>query len=521
MSQTTQHIVIVGGGSSGWLTANIIAAEFDPDAGIEVTLVESPSTPTVGVGEGTWPSMRSTLLKIGITETEFIETCSATLKQGTRFEGWRSDNTEAYYHPFTLPHGYADVNLAEYWNAGILGESSFAASVTPQYATCEAGLAPKQIQVPEYAYTLNYGYHLDAAKFAELLRKNAVDRLGVRHIQADVSAVSSSAEGDITALTTNAGSIKGDLFLDCSGFSSLLIGAHFGIPLSSQGNVLFNDSALAVQVPYCDAKEKIATTTLATAHQAGWFWDIGLQHRRGVGAVFSSRHTDRERMENALDDYLRASGYQSGLAGHSARLIEFEPGYRQQFWHRNCVAVGLSAGFIEPLEASALVLVELSARRVAERLPIIKTNMRAVADEFNREFTDRWGQIIEFLKLHYVLSDRTDSAYWIDHRRTASIPATLQEKLDDWRYRCPWHQDERRVDEMFPTASYQYVLYGMGFNSEVDPSVYRDALIRAQRARDLHEEVHRQSERFSAHLPKHRLLLEQVSAQGFSQRQPR
>ena len=275
-----------------------------------------------------------------------------------------------------------------------------------------------------------------------LLRANAVERLGVTHLLADVKAVQNNPHGDIEALDTTAGALPGDLFVDCSGFRSLLLGEHFKVPLSSQRNILFNDRALAVQVPYNDPGDSIATTTRATAHHAGWFWDIGLQHRRGVGAVFSSQHTDQTKMERALDQYLRETGCPAGLDAAAARLIEFDPGYRQAFWHRNCVAIGLSAGFIEPLEASALVLVELSARRLAERLPLAQGQMHATASEFNREFTDRWEQIIEFLKLHYVLSGRDDSDYWIDHRSADSIPADLQQKLLDWQHRCPWHQDE-------------------------------------------------------------------------------
>ena len=331
MSLIKQNIVILGGGTAGWLTANILAAEFDPHSGIKVTLVESPTTPTIGVGEGTWPSMRSTLLKIGISEKAFIQSCSATLKQGTYFKGWASGESDEYYHPFTLPHGFADLNLAEYWNAGMLGEGCFAESVTPQFAACEAGLAPKQIQVPEYAYTLNYGYHLDAGKFAELLRTNAVDHLGVTHVIADVNAVRDDIDGNSEALETTTGELSGELFVDCSGFRSLLLGDHYEVPLSSQRDILFNDRALAAQVPYNDPFDSIATTTRATAHHAGWFWDIGLQHRRGVGAVFSSQHTDLTRMEQALDQYLRDTGYSAGLSDTEARLIEFEPGYRLHF----------------------------------------------------------------------------------------------------------------------------------------------------------------------------------------------
>ena len=518
MSQSIDHIVVLGGGTAGWLTASILAAEFDTQAGIKVTLIESPSTPTIGVGEGTWPSMRSTLLKIGIPEKDFISTCSATMKQGTLFTGWLWGGEETYYHPFTLPHGFTELNLAEHWSSGAFGQLPFASAVTPQFAVCEAGLAPKQLQVPDYAFTLNYGYHLDAAKFAELLRNHAVNRLGVQHVLTDVTGINAGAEGAIQSLSTTSGSIAGDFFVDCSGFRSLLIGEHYQVPLRSQRDILFNDSALAVQVPYDEAQSSIATTTRATAHQAGWFWDIGLQHRRGVGAVFSSAHGERESVERALDAYLRRTGYAAGLDEASPRLIEFSPGYRESFWQQNCVAIGLSAGFIEPLEASALVLIELSARRLAEQLPRHQAQIGHIAERFNAEFTGRWAQIIEFLKLHYVLSQRDDCDYWKQHRDRSSIPEGLLSKLEEWQYRCPWHQDEHRVDEMFPAASYQYVLYGMGFRTEVDLSVRRNAAAQHQKAISLSHEVQQQAQKLAAHLPAHRQLLEEASVRGFAAR---
>ena len=515
MNPSPQHIVILGGGTAGWLTAGILAAEFDT-SNVMVTLVESPTTPTIGVGEGTWPSMRSTLLKIGLSERAFIEKCSAALKQGTQFKSWLHGGGETYYHPFTLPHGFSEINLADHWNRGHLGDKSFASSVTPQFAVCEAGLAPKQLGVPEYAYTLNYGYHLDAGKFADMLSEHAVTALGVKHELADVTSVASLENGDIEALITDQGPIKGDLFIDCSGFRSVLLGDHYGIPLLSQKHILFNDSALAVQVPY-EASADIATTTKSTAHQAGWIWDIGLQHRRGVGAVFSSDHANTDTIEPVLDTYLKETGHPPGLSELTPRLIRFDPGYRQIFWHKNCVAVGLSAGFIEPLEASALVLVELSARSIAQQFPKTRQQMNTVATRFNAEFLQRWEQIIEFLKLHYVLSQREDSAYWLDHRQATSVPASLNEKLADWRYRCPWHLDERRIDEMFPSASYQYVLYGMNFKSDLGNDNRRLSSADRQRAHALKTEIDAQSSRFLQHLPKHRSLINQAIAQGFAE----
>ena len=514
MNASPHHIVILGGGTAGWLTAGVLGAEFDTSS-IQVTLVESPTTPTIGVGEGTWPSMKSTLLKIGLSERMFIEECSAALKQGTHFKNWLHGKGESYYHPFTLPHGFDEVNLADHWIRGHLGDQSFASSVTPQFAVCEAGLAPKQLSVPEYAYTLNYGYHLDAGKFAAMLSAHAVNNLGVKHVLADVTAVTSRENGDIEALVTDKGPIAGDLFIDCSGFRSVLLGEHYNVPFMSQKHVLFNDSALAVQVPYGPESE-IAATTKSTAHGAGWIWDIGLQHRRGVGAVFSSAHATAESIEPQLDTYLKGSGYAPGLSEFEPRLIRFDPGYRASFWHKNCVAVGLSAGFIEPLEASALVLVELSARSIAQQFPKTRQQMDTVAQRFNAEFLQRWEQIIEFLKLHYVLSQRDDSAYWIEHRQAASVPTTLTEKLADWRHRCPWHLDERRVDEMFPSASYQYVLYGMNFKSELGKDSRRHSEASLARAHALKAEVDAQSSRYLQHLPCHRSLLDKAIAHGFS-----
>ena len=188
------------------------------------------------------------------------------------------------------------------------------------------------------------------------------------------------------------------MFIDCSGFRSVLLGEHYGVPFVSQKHILFNDSALAVQVPY-EPSTEIATTTKSTAHHAGWIWDIGLQHRRGVGAVFSSDHASADTIEPSLDAYLRETGHPSGLSELEPRLIQFDPGYRKSFWHKNCVAVGLSAGFIEPLEASALVLVELSARSIAQQFPRTRQQMDTVAQRFNTEFLQRWEQILSLIHI--------------------------------------------------------------------------------------------------------------------------
>ena len=513
-----QKVIIVGGGSAGWLTANILAARFKTgNSGIEITLVESPNVPTVGVGEGTWPSMRTTLKNIGIDEADFIRQCGASMKQGTWFKDWIHPGDEPYYHPFSLPEGFDTVNLAEHWLNGEAGDLSFAQAVTPQYAVCELGRAPKQIGVPGYAYTVNYGYHLDAGKFAALLTENAVSKLGVTHIEADVTAIHCDDHGYISAIKTEqAGDIAGDMFIDCTGFKSMLLGDHYGVTMKSQRQYLFNNAALAVQVPYDNDDAPIAATTHSTAQPNGWVWDIGLQHRRGVGHVFSTAYQSTAETEKILHEYLKSTGRKAGLDGLAPRLLSFEPGYRERFWVKNCVGVGLSAGFIEPLEASALVLIELSASAIAEQLPHDRATMAVVAKRFNREFSSRWEQIIDFLKLHYVLSQRTDSQYWHDNRSEESIPESLAENLLLWRSRTPWYYDDRRSDEMFPSASYQYVLYGMGFESMVTATQLRNNQHQREAAVRLFAEAKKKAQRYSQHLPPLRFLMNQVQDKNFA-----
>jgi tryptophan halogenase len=460
-------ITIVGGGTAGWLTAGVIAAEHfaNSEQGIEVRLIESPDVNPVGVGEGTWPTMRGTLKKMGISETDFIRECDASFKQGAKFAKWvtGADN-DAYYHPLVLPQGFDEINLVPFWQPH--GDKiSFADAVSFQGYLCEQGLAPKQNTTPEYAHVANYAYHLDAGKFAIFLQKHCTQKLGVKHILDHVTQVNAQENGDIASLSTkNSGDISGDLFIDCSGFNALLLGQHYQIPFISKKHILFNDTALACHVPYANEDSPIASHTISTGQSAGWIWDIGLPSRRGVGHVFSSAHIKDDKAEAALRDYIRIS--RADIADELIiRKISFEPGHRQIFWHKNCVAVGLSAGFLEPLEASALVLVELSAQMISEQLPASREVMDIVAKRFNDKFLYRWARIIDFLKLHYVLTKRTDSDYWIDNCKAQTIPEALQSLLTLWRYDAPWHHDFTQTDEIFPSASYQYVLYGMGFET--------------------------------------------------------
>lgn len=472
----TKTVVIVGGGSAGWLTAGIIAARHNPlsddGQGIKVILLESPDVANLGVGEGTWPTMRDTLRQIGLSEVDFLRSCDVSFKQGSQFINWQRGEGESYYHPFIAPGGYGSVNLATHWlHRGT--NSTFADVVCPQGKVCDLGLAPKTPQTPEYAFSLNYGYHLNAGKFVELLQRHCVEKLGVEYQLGHVDQVLSAENGDIAALSlTDGKKIHADLFVDCTGFAALLIGKHYNVPFVSQRDCLFNDTALAVQANHASEDTPIASCTKSTAQSSGWVWDIALPTRRGIGHVFSSQHVSIGKSEDELQRYLDAD---PALAKDqpSPRKITFQPGHRESFWHKNCVAVGVSAGFVEPLEASALVLIEKSAEFISNNLPQDRSAMTVVAKRFNDIIGRYWIDIIDFLKLHYVLSERTDSEYWREHRESQTMPDSLRDSLDLWRSHVPWVSDSNNRVELFSAASIQYVLYGMGFVTDINSSRYR------------------------------------------------
>lgn len=504
MINSIQKIVIVGGGTAGWLSACLLAAQR-PD--LSITLVESPDIPTIGVGEGTWPTMRETLGTIGIPEAEFLKQCDASFKQGSRFDGWVTGAAgDTYLHPFTLPPPDEMDALLAGWQS-LHPDISFANAMTAQAAVCEQNLAPRQRSMPDYAGALNYGYHLDAGKFAAMLASRGTTNLGVRRIADLVTGVETHSDGDISALQLrDAPPVSGDLFIDCSGHSALLIGRHFDVDWVDRSDVSFNDRALAVQVPVAPDSD-IASQTIGTAHEAGWLWDIALPTRRGIGCVYSSRFLSDDAAEQVLADYLRKQMPELDPADFPPRQLSFATGHRARFWHRNCLAIGMSAGFIEPLEASAIVMVELSLKALTENFPVSRTAMDIHAARFNDLFQYRWNRIVDFLKLHYVLSQR-EEPYWQAQRAPETMPARLAEQLILWRDQPPSAWDFPQVEEIFSAASQQYVLYGMGFPVP-QPGAGKSS---ATSARTSLADVHERGRALVSALPTNRSYLAKMAA---------
>ncbi len=529
MDNPIRNIVIVGGGAAGWITAGLLAAEHNADQGVlstepklNICLIESPEVPIIGVGEGTWPSMRLTLQKIGISETEFLLCCDASFKQGSKFINWRGAAatavqgssqavTDSYLHPFSLPIGQQELNLCPFWLPH-QQDVAFADAVCQQFQLAELGLAPKQIATVEYSFINNYGYHLNASKFSQLLQRHITEKLGVRYIADHVTTISQHLNGDIASLTTREhGVIAGDLFVDCSGVRSMLLGEQLQVPFISQQQVLFNDTALAVQMPYPMPDTPIASCTHSTAQPCGWIWDIALPTRRGIGHVYSSAHSSDSAAEQQLRDYITTDFGAAAADSAEFRKLTITPGHRARCWQNNCIAIGMAAGFIEPLEASALAMVEWTAKALSSQLPANRAVMDIVAKRLNQTFLQHWAQIIEFLKLHYVLSQRSDHDYWHDHRQSSSVPASLLDALQLWRYQVPSAQDIRHNDVLFPAASYQYVLYGMGFQTELTGS-QKPSLQR--KAQQLFHENRQRIQTLTPLLDDNRTLLQKIRRHG-------
>jgi len=481
-----KRVLIVGGGSSGWMTAAYMDAVLNAEGQnpIEISLIESPDVPRIGVGEATIPSINHILTAIGIDEIEFMRKVDATYKQAIKYVGWLDGKGESYYHPFGRHRSSPIDSTSMDW---LMSDRSipFAETVSAQPAICDAGLAPKTLDHRDMDARLTYAFHMDALKFADYLCEIATAR-GVQHYRDHVVDIEMTDTGDIAAVQTKSGlRIEADLFIDCTGFAGLMIEKKLGVEWIDCSQWLPCDRALTIQVPYeSNYPGYVRPNTLATAVSAGWIWEIPLQTRRAWGYVHSSQFISEEDAEKELRAFVGPPA-----ADFPARLVPFKVGYRAKSWVKNCIAIGLSAGFIEPLESTGLYLSDLAAVMLTEHFPY-SGDMEPMAFRFNRIIANRFYEVLDFINLHYCLTRRTDTEFWREVQKPERINDRLKAKLDFWRVKPPSladfedqffpgqpdmplpsgglpgdHRSPVDTAGIFTLSSYEPILYGMDFLS--------------------------------------------------------
>ncbi|WP_395397698.1 tryptophan halogenase family protein [Novosphingobium sp. BL-8A] len=476
------RVVILGGGTAGWMAAAGLASQLPP-RDYAITLIELDEIGTVGVGEATLPQIKQFNDMLGLNEAEVLRATQATFKLGIEFRDWDLPGS-SYIHPFgTFGEPWGGIGFQHHWlrakalgrDPGPLDAYSFAVMAARANRCAMPDADPRAI-----GSTFSYAYHFDAALYAGYLRDRAIGQ-GVTRIEGRMCAAERDGEsGHLTALTLASGQrITGDFFLDCSGFRSLLLAGEFGGEWEDWSHWLPCDRAFAVPSAHGEA---FLPYTRATARLAGWTWRIPLQHRVGNGYVFSSRHIEEDAARAALLASLEAKP----LA--EPRLLRFAPGRRRQAWTGNCVAIGLAGGFLEPLELTSIFLIQTAVTDLARLMPRAPGRADpALVDEFNRFSDLQYARIRDFLILHYAANRRFGEPLW-DHARTMELPETLVHKLALFRKRATL-PDYRHG--LFSRESWLSVLVGQGIEPNgFDPlaeTVPLDALV--ARLDDLRERI--------------------------------
>ena len=447
MSERPRRIVIAGGGTAGWMAAAAISRTLGKV--VDVTLVESDAIGTIGVGESTIPPLVTYNRLLGINEAEFMRATNATFKLGIMFDDWK-DVGHNYFHSFGLTgKDHWSAGFQHFWLHGLTkGHDESYDDYCLELVAAREG---KFAHLPDDR--MNYAYQLDSTLYARFLRKMA-EADGTKRVEGKIANVEVDSEsGNVAALVLESGTrIEGDLFLDCTGFRALLIGQTLGVGHEDWTHWLPCDSAIALQT---ESVVPAVPFTRAMAHDSGWQWRIPLQHRVGNGIVYCSRYLDKDA---ALK---RLLGNIEGKVLTDPNVLRFGAGTRVKQWHRNCVAVGLSGGFMEPLESTSIHLIQRAVLRIIRMLPAGEISERDVA-EFNDQQMQDALQIRDFLILHYKATNRRDSEFW---RYCASmmIPDSLEQKIELFR---ETGRVFRKNEELFVENSWVQVMMGQGITPQ-------------------------------------------------------
>jgi 2-polyprenyl-6-methoxyphenol hydroxylase-like FAD-dependent oxidoreductase len=451
--QTKQQIVIVGGGTAGWMTACLMANAW-PQA--QISLIESADIGIIGVGEGSTPSLKRFFQQLNIPDCEWMSACNATYKTNIRFINWSpASGQNSYSHPF--------ISQLDTFSERTFYSNCFSRRIGLDVETnpekfffnaylANHGKAP--ITPANFPFRIEYGYHFDSYLLGQFLREKAL-KLGVHRLPLTIESVTQHNDGSIKHLISKEGQIvSADLFVDCTGFSSLLMQKTLAVPFLSFAENLFNDSAVVLPTA---ALPNLPVETQATALSNGWAWQIPLQHRTGNGYVFSSAFLSADQAELELRSQL-------GLVDSAvqARHLTMKVGQLKQHWYKNCLAVGLSQGFIEPLEATALHLVQTAVELFIDQYQFSSTE--AQQQQYNQLISERFERVRDYIVAHYKLNSRDDSDYWRANRANTNLSDSLLQLLDCWYRKNDLDQEIKRqqLNSHFGTSSWHCLLSGYG-----------------------------------------------------------
>jgi 2-polyprenyl-6-methoxyphenol hydroxylase-like FAD-dependent oxidoreductase len=453
---TVRRILVVGGGSAGWMTALILARSLI-EQGVEITLVESPTVGIIGVGEGSTPWLRGFFDSLGIEEAEWMPECHATYKCGITFDGWSTKpGRGSYFHPFaSMLDNLTMTQFVSNTDARIRGADVCA---DPDRFFIAARLAAKNLAPKpheHFPFDIWHGYHFDAVLLGQFLQKKALLR-GVRHQTAHVTQANLNEQGAIASVSTQEGATIGaDLFVDCTGFAGLLINQALKTPFVSFSENLFNDAAVAMPTPIGD---RVPSETVSTAMRHGWAWKIPLTSRFGNGYVYSSQFCSADQAETELRQRL-------GLleSDTPARHLKMRIGRVTQHWNKNCVAVGLSQGFIEPLEATALLFIQQTATAFVDCLEQGDLSDAAQA-RFNARVNEHFEGTRDYIVTHYKTNSRSDTEYWRANAANLNLSEPLKQLLNLWMSGNSIAPVVRKqtLGRGYPVFSWYSIMAGMG-----------------------------------------------------------
>jgi tryptophan 6-halogenase len=520
------RVIILGGGSAGWMSACYLGSYLQ--GSVSITVLEAPALPKIGVGEATIPNLQRVFFdQLGLDEDEWMPECNASFKMGIKYINWRTagraaphprefnGRTDYFYHLFGLLPELDHFPLSHYWlhkKRASLTNEEFDYACFKEPPVLDANLAPRWL---DGRRATSYAWHFDAHRLAAYLCRVATERLGVRHVQGEMQEALLDERGFISALVTKDGrTLEADFFVDCSGFRGLLINKAMREPFIDMNEYLLCDSAVAVAIPHDDARYGVEPYTSAIAMDAGWTWRIPMPGRFGSGYVFSSQFTERDEATKNFCDLW-------GLDPATTELnqIGFRVGRNRRAWVKNCVGIGLSSCFLEPLESTGLYFIYGALYHLGKHFPDKNFNP-TLSNRFNRNIETMFDDSRDFIQIHYYFSPRNDTPFWNANKKLR-LSDSIMAKIEEYKAGIPVDQPitdvstyygnyESEFRNFWTNGSYYCILAGLGLIPDGPPPAltYRERSV--ARAETLFQEVREQQRSLAESLPANYEYLRQM-----------